>query len=120
MSDQSLKFNWHEEPDNLLKYAWITLMSEVDHDELFLVTDRGKSIELSIYANGVEMNAQNFMDCLKHNYDHAVRRGIKAALAEIRFEELTATIRTAEREAVHKVRELFKERGIEWEEEDEW
>lgn len=120
MSEKSFVFNWHDEPEGMLKYAWISLIARDDFTELMKRTKKGKKCELQIFSHGVELEAQRFMDSLQMNYNLAVQRGVEEAIQSVRFDELENTVRAAERAAIKMVREKFKALGLEWQEDDEY
>lgn len=121
MSDRSFTFNWHEQPEGFLKWAYITLMANIgEHDELMEATEGGRSIELSVHANGIELSAARLMESLEQNYKLAVQRGIEAKIQEAGLEALSDDLYKAEKAVRAVFKAKFKKLGIEWEEREEW
>lgn len=114
MTDNSYKFNWHEEPEHgFMQCIWLSLMSGSDRDELMEATQGGRSIILRIFANDVEVNAREMMKSLEMNYNHAIDNRAKDFTREIQFEELEETIRGIEKAIRQELENRFKAIGIE-------
>lgn len=126
MSDKSFTFNWHEQDrDSFLSFCWIVLISEGRKDDMFdevmAATDGGREIEMTITANGVEMDAGQMFQRLEDNWDHHIANRVKEMVSEnSQLEEIQKSIRAAELAIKETLTEKFKAIGIEWNTEDEY
>lgn len=126
MSDKSFKFNWHDQGrDSFLSFCWIVLISEGRKDDMFdevmAATDGGREIEMTITANGVEMDAGQMFQRLEDNWDHHIANRVKEMVSEnSQLEEIQKSIRAAELAIKETLTEKFKAIGIEWNTEDEY
>ena len=66
-----LNFDWQDaEHDSFVKYVITTLIADKtkeEFDELSNLTNKWTDIELSIFINGIEVNAQAFLDGVDRN-----------------------------------------------------
>lgn len=114
MTDNSYKFNWHEEPEHgFMQVVWLSLMQVGDRQDIMQITEGGRSITLRIFANDVEVNAQEMMKSLEMNYNHAINNRAKDFTREIQFEELEEAVRDIEKAIRQELENRFKAIGIE-------
>lgn len=116
----SFTFNWHEEErDSFLQYVWITLMQDLDFQELMGLTDGGKKITLQVIANGKEVNARNFFDGLTANFDISVNNKAAELAREAGLSELEAKIYKIQKEITKTLEAKLEAIGVKIPK-DEW
>lgn len=122
MADKSYTFNFHEEErDSFLQYLYISLIADGDFNSIMEATDGGKSITLSVYANGIELNAQKLMEGLERNFTSTTEGLALTYIKSAELPYLEEALRAAERAIRDEMKQRLEALGISFKaENEEW
>lgn len=134
MDDKTLRYDFHEEAKagrgrggRPTQLEWTTVMLTMgsdgksapkdEFDRLSEVTDGFKDVQLSIFMNGVQVNARYMLDRLYESFDRQVEDAVLEKLQEVGFDSIHDELLRVEREVVDRLRERL---GLEPRDEEDY
>lgn len=117
-----LKFDWHNEPEGFFKWLLPHILVSKNHDlidELSDKTDKFTDVQLTIQVNGVELDAQHFMDAFlawtESGIKNFAKEMVQEPLSELvpDLQQLQETVQNAERAIRNEIQKKLKAAGIE-------
>jgi hypothetical protein len=111
-------FDWHSEPEGVLKWALPTLLAELPggadaHAELARRTRNWSRVELRVLVNDVELPARRLLEGLVRSLDFEVDRVVARRLRQVSWlETLTLHVEALERALAERVRDAAVELNV--------
>jgi hypothetical protein len=117
IKSKKLIYNWQTEPEGFLKWLLVSIVPRDSDVEVFEklsdATDKFTNIELSISVNGIEMDAQRFLDGVQRNMNHNVELEANSLLSQFgRFDELREMLDAVEYAAKKAIEDELTKNGI--------
>src|SRR5262245_11410950 len=77
--EDELRFNWHDQPENFLKWMLTSCIAsmKVDFDALKAATNDFTDVVITMQVNGIEVPAKGFIDGIQSNMDWEVNQAAK-------------------------------------------
>jgi len=112
------RFDWQAAPEGFLKWLLPVLVAnrrgEDQFDELSKITDKFTDVRLTIQVNGLEVDAENFLNGVEHNMEYYAKVEARRLLDEVgRFDDLEDLLASAKRTVMQDVEQRLSAAGIE-------
>ena len=114
------KFDWQARNEDFVKWMFVHLIADqrkVDNfDELSNATKGFTNVEITMQVNGVEVNAQNFIESVEEAYKQHAERAAKQMVDDAIPDlwDLREAVDDAQHALTRKLREAMRENGVEW------
>jgi hypothetical protein len=114
IKSKKLIYNWQAEPEGFLKWLLASIIPKnSDFEKLSDATDKFSNIELSISVNGIEMDAEAFLNGVQRIMNHNVELEANSLLSQFgRFDELREMLDAAEYAAKKAIEDELTKNGI--------
>ena len=117
----SMVFDWHAEPEGWKKHFMISALPQGKEvfEQLSVATDKFKNVEVTMFVNGIPVDAEKFFDSLKMNYDYAVGAKAQQPCQEVaNLDDLSDTLDAMQSAIKRHLRKELESAGVEIREDD--
>lgn len=120
----TFQFDWQKRNEDFVKWMFVHLVADQrsgdpKFEKLSEATNHFTEVKLTIQVNGIEVNAQNFIESVQNAYtqhaENAARQLVEETIPD--FYELREAVDTAQRALTEKLRTAMESAGVHWPEE---
>jgi hypothetical protein len=121
------QFDWQARGEDFVKWMFVHLIAEkhgvdhspkIDFEELSDATNGFRNVQLTMQVNGIEVNAQNFIESVENAIKQYAEQAAQQIVAESipDLEELQDTVYHAQKAIADRLKNSLKSAGITWNE----
>lgn len=121
-----LQFDWQKRDEDFVKWMFVHLIADKRQEDprfetLSSATKGFTDVQITMQVNGIEVNAQNFIESVENAYRQHAERTAKDLVRDMpRMQELEDVLAEAQRQAKSAIEEAFARAGIDLDLDDDY
>lgn len=121
----TFQFSWQGRDEDFVKWMFVHLIADMRDDDLESpfeqlseATDGFTNVKLTMQVNGIEVNAQNFIESVERALENYSQTEARRMLSDVmpNLNDLEDVVSTANKLIEEKLRDVLESGGIEWRE----